>query len=149
MESGFRSFHPVVAGLLKCTSDLYLDVDKGQYTVMIFVDLKKASDTIDHEILLKNLETYGVIGSESAWFAFYLCNRMRHCKVNEVSSGLHDVNCGVPQGSCLGPVLILIYVNDLPNTLQSSQVTMYADYTTFSRSSKNIVDLSENLNRVL
>ena len=78
---------------------------------------------------------------------FYV--RMQFCRVNGVSSGLDDINCGVPQGSCLGPLLFLIYINDLPFSLQSSQVTMHADDTTLSHSSKNIVDLSENLNRDL
>ena len=62
--------------LLKCTSDWYLNIDKGQYTAMIFVDLKEPFDTIDHEIPLKKLKKYGVVGPENAWFASYLCNRM-------------------------------------------------------------------------
>ena len=100
-QSGFRSLHSVVTCLLKCTNDWYLDMDKGQYTAMIFVDLKKAFDSVNHEILLKKLEKYGVIGSENAWFASYLCNRRQFCRVNGVSSGLDDIKCGVPQGSCL------------------------------------------------
>ena len=148
-QSRFRSLHSVVTCLLKCTNDWYLDMDKGQYTSMIFVDLKKAFDTVNHEILLKKLEKYGVIGFENAWFASYLCNRRQFCRVNGVSSGLDDINCGVPQGSCLGPLLFMIYINDLPLSLQSCEVTMYADDTTLSHSSKNITDLNENLNRDL
>ena len=113
---------------------------------MIFVDLKKAFDTVNHEILLRKLKQYRVTGSENAWFASYLCKRMQFCRLNGVSSGLDDINCGVPQGSCLGSLLLLIYINDLPFSLQGSQVTMYADDTTLSHSSRNIVDLSENLN---
>ena len=106
-------------------------MDKGQYTAMIFVDLKKAFDTVSHEILLKKLKKYGVIGSENAWFAPYLCKKMQFFRMNGVSSGLADINCGVPQDSCLGPLLFLIYINDLPFSLQSSQITMYADDTLF------------------
>ena len=68
-QSGYRFLHSVAICLLKCTSDWYLNMDKGQYTAMIFVDLKKAFDTVDHEILLEKLKQYGVIGSENAWFA--------------------------------------------------------------------------------
>ena len=125
--------HSVATCLLKCKcNDLYLDIDKGQYTAMIFVDLKKAFDTIDHEIIYKKPEQYNVIGSENACFASYLCSSMQFCRVNGVSSGLDDINCRVPQGSCLGLLLLLIYIKDLPFTLQSSQVTMYADDTTLS-----------------
>ena len=121
-------------------------MEKAQYTAMIFVDLKTAFDTVSHEIQLKKLKKYGAIGSENAWLASYLCKRMQFCRVNGVSSGLDDINCGAPQGSCLGPLLFLIYINEIPFSLQSSQVTMYADDTALSHSSKNIVDLSENLN---
>ena len=76
-QSGFRSLHSLATCLLKCTNGWYLDMDKGQHTAMIFVDFKKAFDTIDHKILLKKLERYGVIGSENAWFASYLSNRMQ------------------------------------------------------------------------
>ena len=72
---------------------------------------------------------------------------MQFCRVNGVSSGLDDINYKVPQGSCLGPLLFLIFINDLPFSLQSSRVTMYADDTASSYSSKNIVDLSESLKR--
>ena len=148
-QSGFRPLHSVATCLLKCTSDWYLNMDKGQFTAMIFVDLKKAFDTVNHEILLKRLKEYVVIGSENALFASYLCKRMQFCRVNGVSSGFDGINCGVPQGSCLGPLLFLIFINDLPFSLQSSQVTMYADDATLSHSSKNIVELSENPNRDL
>ena len=119
-QSGFRPLHSVATCLLKFTGDWHLNMDKGQYTAMIFVDLKKAFDTVNHEILRKKLKKYGVISSENAWFASYLYKRMQFCRVNGVSSGLDDINCGVPQGSCLGLLLFLIYLNDLPFSLQSS-----------------------------
>ena len=148
-QSGFRSLHSVVTCLLNCTNEWYINMDKGQYTAMVFIDLKKAFDTVDHEILLKKLTKYGIIGLENNWFASYLDNRMQFCRVNGVSSMLENINCGVPQGSCLGPLLFLIYINDLPFCLQNSNVTMYADDTTISYSSNNIDELNNYLNRDL
>ena len=148
-QSGFRSLHSVVTCLLNCTNDWYINMDKGQYTAMVIIDLKKAFDTVDHDILLKKLTKYGTIGLENTWFASYLDNRMQFCRVNGVSSKLDNINGGVPQDSCLGPLLFLIYINYLPFSLQSSQVTMYADDTTISYSSNSIDDLNDNLNRNL
>ena len=101
---------------------------------------------MDHNILLQKLEKYGVNGLEHDWFASYLNNRKQFCKVNGVSSGRSDINCGVPQGSCLCPLLFLIYMNDLPFSLENAHVSMYADDTTISHSSKSLAALQHELN---
>ena len=145
-QSGFRSLHSVVTCLMANTNDWYLNIDKGKYTGLIFIDLKKAFDTVDHDILLKKLEKYGVSGLEYDWFTSYLNNRKQFCKVNGVSSDIKNINCGVPQGSCLGPLLFLIYINDLPFSLKKGHVSMYADDTTISYSSKNLDVLQHDLN---
>ena len=108
--SGFRSLHSVVTCLLNCTNDWYINMDKSQYTAMVFIDFKNAFYTVDHEILLKKLTKYGIIGLKNTWFASYLENRMQFCRVNGVPSKVININCGVPQGSCFGPLLFLIYI---------------------------------------
>ena len=102
-----------------------MHIDRGA----LFIDLKKAFDTVDHEILLAKLDFYGPKGKELDWFKSYLENRRRYCKVNGKVSKTEVVNCGVPQGSRLGPLLFLVYINDLPNCLENSSVSMYADDT--------------------
>ena len=80
---------------------------------LILLDLKKAFDTINHDILLVKLSRYLVLGNELKWFTFYLSGRKQFCYVNGIRSSLKSVNFGVPQGSCLGPLLFLIYINPI------------------------------------
>ena len=148
-QSGSRSLHSVVTCLLSNTNDWYLNMDKGNYTAMVFIDLKKAFDTVDHDLLLKKLNKYGIGGLEHKWFSSYLNNRKQFCKVNGFASQLGDIKFGVPQGSCLGPLLFLLYINDLPFALNQGNVTMYVDDTSISYSSKNIEDIKSVLDEEL
>ena len=145
-QSGFRALHSVLTCLLKCTNDWYMNFDKGLYTGVIFIDLKKAFDTVDHDILIAKLCHYGVAGKELDWFKSYMSNRKQCCKVNGHDSKLQDIKCGVPQDSCLGPLLVLIYVNDLPFALDRTKATIYADDTSISFSSRSVTDLTQVIN---
>ena len=116
---------------------------------MVFIDLKKAFDTVDLRVLLARLEEYGIDGLEYLWFQSYLENRRQFCRVNGACSDLKDIDCGLPHGSCLGPLLFLIYINDLPLAFHKCNLTMYADDTRICYASKNIGELNTIINRDL
>ena len=83
-QYGFRNMHSVVSCLLNCTNDWYVNIDRGKFTARIFIDLKKAFDTVDHKILLNKVRLYGIDGLEHQWFSSYLDNRRQFCRVNGV-----------------------------------------------------------------
>ena len=145
-QSGFLRLHSTVTCLLKNTDDRYNGMDLGKLVGLVFIDLKKTFDTIDHNILCKKLELYGVQQREISWFKSYLTNRKQFFRVNGVDSEIGDIEVGVPQGSCLGPLLFLIYINDLLQAVRYSKVSMYADATSLCYQSPDLTRLNEAIN---
>ena len=113
------------------------------------LDLKKAFDTVKHDILLSKMNLYRIRGIALDWFRSYLTNRTERCLVNGSLSRICSLKCGVPQGTILGPLLFLIYINDLPNCLTSCQPRMYADDTHITYADVDVNSIQLNLNHDL
>ena len=120
-QSGFRSLHSAVTAFLEATDNWAFNVDRGNVNAVVFLDLKKAFDTVDNDILLSKMNLYGIQGTALDCFKSYLTNRTQRCLVNGSLSEICSLQCGVQQGTILGPLLFLIYINDLPNCLTSCQ----------------------------
>ena len=137
-QYGFRPKCSTVHAISQLTANIIRAIDAKQHTIGVFLDLSKAFDTINHETLLNKLQFYGVRGLALEWFRSYLSGRKQYVHFNGIDSSEEDVTCGVPQGSVLGPLLFIIYTNDLPNALRDSSCILFADDTTIYQSSTNI-----------
>ena len=98
--------------MIDSTNKWYDNINNKHLHLTIFLDLKKAFDTVDHAILIGKLRKYGIRGIAGDWIQSYLEDRKQYCAANGLNSGTKTVTCGIPQGSCLGPLLFIIYLND-------------------------------------
>ena len=129
-QYGFRAKHSTINAVTEFVGKVAEGFENGESTLGVFLDLSKAFDTIDHDILLYKLERYGIRGHCNQWFKSYLTGRTQQVKYNEVRSKALPVKCGVPQGSVLGPLLFIIYTNDIHRSLSESCCILFADDTT-------------------
>ena len=149
-QYGFRPQHSTVHPVLHLLNQITQENDKPtkNVTMATFLDLSRAFDTINHKILLKKLQNMGIRGVANLWFQSYLTNRQQFMEILSCSSSLETIFCGVPQGSILGPILFIIYVNDIYRSTKLKTLC-FADDTTCSFSSNNIQQLYHTMNQEL
>jgi hypothetical protein len=147
-QYGFRKGHNTVHPVLHFLDKIYKGFNKNtpDYILTIFIDLKKAFDTCDFDILLKKLSHYGFRGVSNTWFKNYLTNRLQFTSINGVNSSPSTMLTGVPQGSVLGPLLFLILINDLCNASSKLFTLLFADDTTLQFSSNDLNILYNTVN---
>ena len=131
-QYGFRDGHSTELAALEVVSKIIDEMDKGLLPLNIYLDLSKAFDTIDHQILLEKLAFYGIRGKSLDLFKSYLTSRKQYVEIDGKRSSSTNIKTRVPQGSILGPLLFIIYINDLPMSSQLFEFIIYADDTTLS-----------------
>ena len=146
LQFGFRSGHSTSHALISLTELIKKSLDKGEYSCGVFIDLQKAFDTVDHEILLSKLSLIGIRGIANKWVESFLTNRKQFVHFSGISSPNNVIKCGVPQGSTLGPLLFLIYINDLHKIFENSTVHHFADDTNLLFSNKKLSTIETVIN---
>ena len=124
-------------------------IENGEIVVGVYLDFSKAFDTVDHDILLTKLYHYGIRGNALQWFKSYMSERKQFVTYNGTSSSMKTICCGVPQGSILGPILFLLYINDLSNVCKNTEPFLFADDSNLFISDKDPLNLESQLNKEL
>lgn len=132
MHSAYKEFHTTKTALVKVFNDIAIDIDRNRAVLLLLLDLSAAFDTVDHSILVNRLaHRFGLRGSALAWFRSYLSDRSHFVCIQGVRSAMPSLLCSVPQGSVLGPILYLLYVSPLGDTVRRCNMGFhfYADDT--------------------
>ena len=148
-QFGFRKDHSTYLALMCLMDKLIKCLENGEHVVGVFLDFSKAFDTVDHDILMTKLYHYGIRDNALNWFKSYLSNREQFVTYNKSKSSMKTIKCGVPQGSILGPVLFLLYINDLSTLCDKVFSIFFADDSNLFKSDKNLSVIEEVLNSEL
>ena len=129
-QYGFRKYHSTELAALNVVDTIVNHMDNGNTPFAVYLDLSKAFDTLNHSILLDKLKFHGFRGTSFNLIKHYLSNRKQRVEIDRLRSSYINISTGVPQGSILGPLLFIIYMNDLPNASRLFKCIIYADDTT-------------------
>ena len=146
LQSGFRTGFSYETALAHRLELWYQNIEKGEPNGLVFLDIQKVFDMLDHEVLLHKLKLYQCYESILSWSISFLCDRIQRVRIQGHLSERKEITCGVPRGSILEPLLFTIFINDLPLAMEHSLVSMHADDSTISTSGKTIPLIEENLN---
>ncbi len=145
-QYGFRTEHSTELAALELVDRIIVEMDKKNTHINIFLDLSKVFDTLDHNILLEKLQYYGINGVAHKLMASYITNRKEYVEINGNKSDLLSITTGVPQGSILGPLLFIIYINDNANASKLFDFIIYAGDTTLSTTTEIVIKETNNKN---
>ena len=144
-QNGFRKGFSTASAVAEFTDDMFLATNNGETILAVFVDLRKAFDTVNHDILCNKLQVYGIRGGVLDWCAHYLSGRSQRTLANNVKSDKCELSFGVPQGSVLGPLFFILYVNNVEKCLDNVKVQLHADDTIIFSSGRNLDLLTKHL----
>ena len=148
-QFGFRFGHSTDHAILYIIDKIQSAVESSLFSCGIFLDLSKAFDTVNHSVLLDKLEHYGIHGVANNWFSSYLSNRTQFVSIENTCSDYSEISCGVPQGSVLGPLLFLLYINDFRLCSTKLDFHLFADDSNLFFAGKSLTQVESVINAEL